>query len=364
MNIELNNNQETIEHLIRHCEQYPSLNAEDMFKYIYQSAFGCEHLVTDEKNVLEYIKREYKDVSKTDCPLIEPLDGQYSRVHLSCLNGGLKAETLAKLFLLSAKTEPDGMALLTQKIQVLKELVERGALPLDKECFNSKLDEWISRKCPAIHHSDDFRQVYRPAYRVIANKYAAFLNVFSAIDRLSAKDSVIIAIEGGSASGKSTLSEMLEEVYGCTVLHMDDFFLRPEQRTSERLSEIGGNVDRERFLEEVLKPLSEQRDFIYRKFDCSTQMLCPPINIVPQKMTVVEGVYSMHPLLSPYYDFSVFLDIDRECQRERILKRNSPPFAERFFNEWIPLERKYFSQMNVKEKCSLCVRITKQNGIC
>ena len=46
---------------------------------------------------------------------------------------------------------------------------------------------------------------------------------------------------------------------------MDDFFLRPEQRTEERLKEVGGNVDRERFLEEVARPLTnKKKSFGYR----------------------------------------------------------------------------------------------------
>ena len=49
---------------------------------------------------------------------------------------------------------------------------------------------------------------------------------------------------------------------------MDDFYLQPHQRTEERLAEPGGNVDRERFLQEVLIPLHEGHDAVYRVFDC------------------------------------------------------------------------------------------------
>ena len=63
---------------------------------------------------------------------------------------------------------------------------------------------------------------------------------------------VLVAIDGMSASGKSTLGNLLKEKYQCNLFHMDDFFLRPEQRTKERLSEAGGNVDYKRFQEEIL----------------------------------------------------------------------------------------------------------------
>ena len=57
---------------------------------------------------------------------------------------------------------------------------------------------------------------------------------------------------------------------------MDDFFLRPEQRTPERYAEPGGNVDRERFLAEVLIPLRAGETVQYRRFDCSTFTVLPP----------------------------------------------------------------------------------------
>ena len=65
----------------------------------------------------------------------------------------------------------------------------------------------------------------------------------------------------------------------------------------------------------------------------------------------------MHPDLAKYYDFSVFLDIGQEKQRERILKRNSPNFASRFFNEWIPYENRYFEKTDIKNRCDLIINI-------
>ena len=61
----------------------------------------------------------------------------------------------------------------------------------------------------------------------------------------------VLAIDGPCASGKSTLAEQLSKEFDCVLIHTDDFFLRPEQKTPERLAEIGGNFDRERFFEDV-----------------------------------------------------------------------------------------------------------------
>ena len=178
--------------------------------------------------------------------------------------------------------------------------------------------------------------------------------------KLEEKDFIIIAIDGNCTSGKTTLASELKTIYDCNIFHMDDFFLRPEQRTPERYAEIGGNIDRERFLEDVLIPLKKGETVNYRRFDCSQMKLLEPVEIKPQKLTVIEGVYSMHPAFSGYYDFSVFLDISPELQKERIMKRNTPDMAERFFNEWIPLENKYFSGTDVKSRCDFCIKIMNE----
>jgi uridine kinase len=140
---------------------------------------------------------------------------------------------------------------------------------------------------------------------------------------------------------------------------MDDFFLRPEQRTPQRFAEVGGNVDRERFLTEVLLPLHHGESVQYRRFDCSSMQVLPPETVQPGALTVIEGAYSLHPDLAPYYDFSAFLDIQPDLQKARIRKRNASPLAERFFTEWIPLEEIYFRETDIRTRVNLCIPITE-----
>ena len=174
------------------------------------------------------------------------------------------------------------------------------------------------------------------------------------IDRLMAeRERVLVAIDGGSASGKTTLGALLQSIYACPVFHMDDFFLRPEQRTPERYSEPGGNVDRERFLSEVLLPLREGKAVDYRRFDCKTFTIASPRRIEPGRLNIIEGAYAMHPDLAPYYDLTVFLAVSAEKQRERILKRNAPAHAKQFSDRWIPFEQRYFDALDVRNRCDL-----------
>ena len=165
------------------------------------------------------------------------------------------------------------------------------------------------------------------------------------IDKLlTQKERVIVAIDGKCTSGKTTLASKLAEIYDCNVFHMDDFFLRPEQRTPERFAEVGGNVDYERFREEVLFPLKSGKTFSYRPFDCSTFTLAAPVAVTPKKLSIIEGTYSHHPYFGSPYDLKILLTVDDETQRKRILKR--PAFLhKKFFEEWILMENRYFDML-------------------
>jgi uridine kinase len=141
---------------------------------------------------------------------------------------------------------------------------------------------------------------------------------------------------------------------------MDDFFLQPYQRTKERFNEIGGNIDWERFLDEVLIPLRNYSKICYRKFNCATMSLGEKIEVIPNKLIVVEGVYSLHPKLEEFYDLSIYLDVSPKIQKERILKRNNSVFAKRFFEEWIPLENKYFNETDIKKRSDIVIKISSR----
>jgi len=180
--------------------------------------------------------------------------------------------------------------------------------------------------------------------------------LFPHINRLiEHKKRIIVAIDGMSAAGKSSFCDIIEKVFGsssCNIIRMDHFFLRPGQRTSERLAEPGGNIDYERFIEEVVTPLASGDTFSYRPFNCKTQDFDEPITVEPKPLTIIEGVYSMTPEITAQsnYDITVFMKIDKVEQLRRLQER-SPQMYERFINEWIPMENKYFETFNIREKC-------------
>lgn len=171
-------------------------------------------------------------------------------------------------------------------------------------------------------------------------------------DLLKTGKQVVIAIDGNCTAGKTTLAAILQREYVCNVFHMDDFFLRPEQRTAERYAQPGGNVDYERFREEVMLPLKAGESFSYRPFSCKTFSLSDPVPVTPKMLNIVEGTYCLHPYFGDVYDLRLFLSVDPQLQRQRVSQRPEQ-VRQRFFTDWIPMEKRYFDAFQIPDCCDL-----------
>ncbi len=164
---------------------------------------------------------------------------------------------------------------------------------------------------------------------------------------------LLIAIDGKCASGKTTLAEHIGQQIDCNIFHTDDYFLRPEQRTKDRLNEPGGNIDRERFSLEIIIPVLQGKDFYYYPYNCRKGALDDPIRSECKPINIIEGAYSCHPAMREYYDLRIFLSVSADKQLERLRKRENAESLEKFISKWIPLEERYFSSLNIPGHCDM-----------
>jgi uridine kinase len=166
------------------------------------------------------------------------------------------------------------------------------------------------------------------------------------------KKPCIVAIDGRCGSGKITLGTLLASDLDADLLHMDDFYLQTFQRTPSRYAMPGENVDHER-VEEVLKAWRIHQPFTYQKFNCAKMALDETVSVHPKDILVVEGSYSFHPSLQPYYDLCVFVTIDSALQQTRLLAREGQEKLAVFNARWIPLEEAYFSAFEVEKQADV-----------
>ena len=166
---------------------------------------------------------------------------------------------------------------------------------------------------------------------------------------------LVIGIDGPCASGKTTIAAKLEKKLGAQVIHTDDFFLPLELKTPERISQPGGNIHYERFSQEIANGIESDKPFEYGVYRCCEGRIAEKKTVNSKGIIVVEGSYSLHPLMGVDYALRVFVEAPLEIRLERILERNGKEKLEEFKEKWIPLENKYFEHFGIKEKCDIVI---------
>ncbi len=150
--------------LREHQARYPLMEPQDYGKLAFQSEFGPEHLVSDVASVLRYLKQEWSELPEDCSPILpEPIGNGLCRFHLSaCTEEQLPL--LAELFCRSAQEHKGTREGLDARFEMVLALNIPG------------MEEWLAdyraKGCPAVRHSQTFRDAYEPHYRVIKLEYA------------------------------------------------------------------------------------------------------------------------------------------------------------------------------------------------
>lgn len=136
--------------------------------------------------------------------------------------------------------------------------------------------------------------------------------------RLKQQPTVLVALDGRCGSGKTTLSAQLAERFPQSItLHTDDFYLPPPQRVTgwERIS--CANMHLERLRPRPSRP-ARPAAVCYKAYSCWEGAYLPPRVLRAAPLVIVEGSYSHHPSLAPYYDIKVFVTCSAEEQVRRL----------------------------------------------
>ncbi len=149
-----------------HFSRYPLWKAEDIYKLIYQGVFGPGHLAVEREELEQGLRAELSRVRGcfTDEP-VEPVDpeGLLVRVNLAPVAGSPEKQQALIAALMTTIREfvprPD------QLLPRLRQAREWCARHLPAEM--PRLEELIQKKPEPPVHSELYRRVYRPAYRLI-----------------------------------------------------------------------------------------------------------------------------------------------------------------------------------------------------
>ena len=350
--------------LTLHAKRYPAMEGQDYVKLLCQSEFGPAHLLASPEDALAALREEFaraKEEGYAPAYTVEAIGDGLCRFHL---NPQSLAEDdlplLCRCFAASAY-ERGSAAGLWEKLGCLSGLAWRGGLPLNREELDSFLSLYAAMDCPTLHHSDGYREAYRPHYRVMDRDLALYFPALQTIgEALRETDKpILVAVDGRCGAGKTTFAARCAQVFDdCSVLHMDDFFLPPDKRTPERLAQPGGNVDYERAEEELFLPLSRGESAAYRPFDCAAGDFGSPVGVPCARLNIVEGTYALHPALAKYARVKIFFTCSPQAQLARLERRETAESLNRFQETWIPLEEAYFAGLATESQCDVTIDTT------
>ncbi len=348
--LDLKNTLDFSDILRTHAMQYPLMMPCDAVKLIYQATFGVGHLLADEKIVRQRIAEEEQAVIPEDnCPSVEDIGGGFARIYL---NREIPAELIGSLFMEAGTKICGTTEQFMERLDVLRKLTENGVFSFDTVALEGYLTAYLMDGIRAVSHSEEYRAAYHPAYRVVSWDMTRVHPIFTDLCDLTARNGhAVLVIDGFCASGKSTLAARLADILGARLIHMDDFFLPPSKRTPERFAKPGGNVDYERFYEEVVCHLADEV-LTYGVFDCSEMAVTHSAVLPKTPVTIIEGAYALHPHFGNYADIRAFMETDEAEQKRRILERDGAEMLEMFESRWIPFERKYEAAFGIRESCA------------
>jgi uridine kinase len=174
--------------------------------------------------------------------------------------------------------------------------------------------------------------------------------------------SIVVALDGHSSAGKSTLAAVVANRIDAAVVHADDFYR--DMLADERLQltppqGIDRYFDWERLRLEAVLPLARGNRARYRPFDWVTgHGLTTRVTVEPSEVVLLEGVYSARPELEDLLDLKILVEVadatreQRRQQRARTVSRDDPHGWDA---RWHAAERHYFGTIRPRETFDLIV---------
>lgn len=180
--------------------------------------------------------------------------------------------------------------------------------------------------------------------------------VLDLIKSAGGHDRVMVAIDGMSAAGKSTLASLVvEKLPDAELIRGDDFYRVMDNDARFALSPDEGfnqDFDWQRLRHEVLEPLRAGRTARFQRYDWRTGQLGGWAEFRPAPVVVAEGVYMSRPEFHDIFDLVVWVDTSPDTRAVRQSLRDDP--AE-WVARWDAAERYYVDHHGPMDKADLVV---------
>jgi len=153
-------------------QRFPQAELIDIYKLFHQDYFGPGHFIVNKKGIISYLITELDNMhDKDEQPLNQDISclNSFVRVDIRWISQGyISVDDLAEMFWKSSVEKLDQPIAWHLHWQKIYEMLHKEHP--DFNCDNADQISNYAQKEKALHHSDIYRKVYRPHYRIISKK--------------------------------------------------------------------------------------------------------------------------------------------------------------------------------------------------
>jgi uridine kinase len=172
---------------------------------------------------------------------------------------------------------------------------------------------------------------------------------------------IVVAFDGRSGVGKSTMAEAVASRIDAVVVESDDFYAGSSdvewgERTPKERVDLC--IDWRRLRTEAIEPLRAGHTAIWRPFNFETGvgLADHTVSRDPAPVIILDGIYTARPELSGLVDLSVLVTMSDDLERRRrLLAREGETFMKSWHAIWDDAEDYYLARIRPPKSFALIV---------
>jgi uridine kinase len=208
---------------------------------------------------------------------------------------------------------------------------------------------------------------------------ATFLHATAAVRRFIAAAALdrsaplVVALDGRSGAGKSTIARAVAADLVAAVVPLDDFFAAsvPSGRwdawtPAERAANV---IEWTRVREDALVPLRAGRAARWWPFDFAAGMQADgswlrqrdPVVVHPRPIVLLDGAYAGSPALADLVDLTILIEAPASEREARLRAREEAAFLAQWHRRWDAVEEHYATTVRPRGSYQLVISMGERD---